>query len=233
MLSLQSQFYKFTRGQGEAFPCRAGTSVAAARISPARLCVSVCAPPHPQPHLAQRVESGTNAGVAPMTGCAHVDYNGAGMTDLLFSGGPVLTMDAARTRSQALLVRGNRIVAVGTEPDVRAAAGPEAVTIDLHGRALLPGFNDAHIHALNLAEQESWIDLKGLSKNEIIDRLKTESSALPPGEVLFGGNWDYPACPDPHIRDLDQAFPDRPVLLFQFSGHGGWANTAALRMLHI
>ncbi|TFH05438.1 MAG: amidohydrolase, partial [Spirochaetales bacterium] len=155
------------------------------------------------------------------------------MSDLLFTGGTIITVDTHHPRAEALLCRDRRIVAVGDQASVAAAARPNRQVIDLAGRALLPGFNDGHIHALNFGIQELFIPLDGLSKGEIVDRLREHESTLGPGEFLFGSSWDYPSCPDPDIRDLDRAFPDRPVFLIQFSGHGGWVNTAALRRLRI
>src|ERR1039457_3728271 len=67
--------------------------------------------------------------------------------DLVLRGGQVYTVDAARSWARAVAVRGSAIVAVGTDADVTALAGPRTEVIDLGGRMLLPGFTDAHVHA--------------------------------------------------------------------------------------
>ena len=155
------------------------------------------------------------------------------MNETLFRGGTVLTVDQDRPRAEAVLVRGSRIVAVGDESDVAAAVSPDARVVDLDGRALLPGFNDAHLHLANLGMRETQIDLSGLSRAEILDRVVEYDRQHPGRRPILGFAWDYPTCPDPHRRDLDAVLPDRPVILIQFSGHGAWLNSAALRLLKL
>lgn len=155
------------------------------------------------------------------------------MNETLFRGGTVVTVDPSSPRAEAVLVRGSRIVAVGDEREVAAAAAPAARVVELGGQALLPGFNDAHIHLANLGMRETQVDLTGLTKAQILDRLVEHDRGHPDKGPLLGFAWDYPSCPDPHRSDLDALFPDRPVILIQFSGHGAWLNTAALRLLKL
>ncbi len=182
------------------------------------------------------------------------------MPDMLFYGGPIVTVDPARPRAEALLVRGNRIAAVGSLDEVRAAAdaggtggrrvgeagGAAAEHIDLQGRTLIPGFNDAHIHLAFTGERTIGIRLVGLTKREILETIRAadaeerEATGRRPARrrrvrrrPLIAYGWDYETCPDPHRRDLDEVVPDRPVVLMQFSGHGAWLNSAALERFGI
>jgi hypothetical protein len=155
------------------------------------------------------------------------------MRETIFTGGTVLTMDAADTVAEAVLVRGNRIAGVGPEAAIRAQAGPGATAVDLAGRVLIPGFNDNHIHLVNMADRERTPSLAGLSKAEIIGRIRDAYAGAAAGEWLVGTQWDYPTCPDPHVSDLDAAFPEHPVALFQFSGHAAWLNSRAFAELGI
>ncbi|MFP4205947.1 MAG: amidohydrolase [Spirochaetaceae bacterium] len=155
------------------------------------------------------------------------------MPEVLFTGGTVLLMDEHFGEADALLVRDNRIAAVGTAQAVAAEAGADAAHYDLDGRALIPGFNDNHIHLANMADRERTPSLAGLSKAEIIERVREAYADAAPGEWLIATQWDYPSCPDPHLGDLDSAFPDNPVALFQFSGHAAWLNSRALATLGI
>jgi predicted amidohydrolase YtcJ len=155
------------------------------------------------------------------------------MKEILFTGGTVLTMDAHRRQAQAVLVRGNRIAAVGSDAEVAARASGGAERIDLAGRTLVPGFNDDHIHLANMSDRERTPSLFGLSKAEILDRLREIYANAAPGEWLIATQWDYPDCPDPHVGDLDEVFPRNPVALFQFSGHAAWMNTRAFAELGI
>ncbi|MFW5688252.1 MAG: amidohydrolase [Spirochaetota bacterium] len=153
--------------------------------------------------------------------------------EILLTGGTIITIDPKRPRAEALLVRGNRIVAVGSAAEVEAAARAGARRVALEGKTVVPGFNDAHIHLANLGMRENQVNLEGLDKRAIIDRLLAAARELKRGEPLLAFAWDYESCPDPQRRDLDEHFPDRPVVLIQFSGHGAWLNSAALRMLSI
>jgi predicted amidohydrolase YtcJ len=155
------------------------------------------------------------------------------MSEMLLTGGVVLTMDPDNARAQALLIRGNRIHAVGAASEVRQAADRSAEVIDLGGRTVLPGFNDGHAHVQDLGSAENQPNLESLNRAEIIERLQEEESRLPPGQLLHAAHWDYPTCPDPHLSHLDKVFPDRSVFLMQFSGHAAWVNSAALRELKI
>jgi predicted amidohydrolase YtcJ len=155
------------------------------------------------------------------------------MEETILRAGRVLTMDDRGREAEAVLVRGNRIAAVGTDAAVRAQAGPGATRIDLAGRTLIPGFNDNHIHLVNMADRERTPSLSGLSKREIIEHIQASYADAAEGEWLIGTQWDYPACPDPHVSDLDASFPDHPVALFQFSGHAAWMNSRAFAELGI
>ena len=161
------------------------------------------------------------------------------MSTILFSGGTVLTMDSDRPRAESVLVDGNRIIAVGDLPEVlRAAERTEtgAERVDMRGGTLIPGFNDCHIHLHQLGSLKLFIDLKGLDKPQIIQRLEENrhrSIRIRSGEIMIGMGWDYTDCPDPHRRDLDAVFPATPVLLIQFSGHAAWLNSAALSLMGI
>ena len=186
-------------------------------------------------------------------------YNPDSM-DTIWQGGSVVTVDEEQPRAEAVLVRDKRIEAVGSQAEVRAAARPDAEVIDLEGCTLIPGFNDAHIHLFIMGDHANSITLHGLSKAEILERLgaaagagaadagtKHEGGGATARDTGGGGDnttasdtspllayaWDYERCPDPHKRDLDEVFPNRPVILFQFSGHGAWVNSAALKLLQI
>lgn len=153
--------------------------------------------------------------------------------ETLIFGGTVLTMldrnTDHRNRPEAVLIRGNEIAGVGREADLRSMMrGKDQREIDLHGRTVMPGFNDNHIHAVHMGDHESRPNLDGLNADEIIDLLKTRYREAEPGSWIFGYSWDYPSVPNPHRELLDRAFPDNPVLLTQFSGHAAWLNGKAL-----
>ncbi len=150
-------------------------------------------------------------------------------TAVIWTNARVVTMDPARPGASAFATRGGRFAAVGTPDEAVRAAGPGAETRDLGGRAVVPGFNDNHVHALSLGERAYAPDLSGLDAGGIVEAVRRAADGLPPGRVVVAYGWDYTSCPDPRKEILDAAFPRNPVVLVQFSGHGLWLNSAALR----
>ena len=157
------------------------------------------------------------------------------MRSILISGGPVVTLDPTRPSVEAVFVRDGRVAATGTVAELSKliAADDGVERLDLGGRTLVPGFNDSHFHLISSGMMASMLDLTGMGKQEILRTLQDAASRRPAGDVLFAGNWDYSSCPDPSIADLDSVFPDRPVLLVQFSSHAAWVNTSFLTRLRL
>ncbi len=152
--------------------------------------------------------------------------------DLVLSNGAVYAVDAARRWAQAVAVRDGRIVAVGTDADVRELVGPRTEVIDLRGRMVLPGFQDAHIHppaaGVEMLQCE-LLDLHGLEAYREAIRAYAESH--PEVEWILGGGWAMDVFPGgvPTKDILDELVPDRPVYLPSRDGHSAWVNSAALK----
>jgi predicted amidohydrolase YtcJ len=147
--------------------------------------------------------------------------------------GTVVTLDRSKPRASALVARAGEIEYVGSDAEALARAGGGAEVRDLGGRAVVPGFNDNHVHAVHLGDHELSPDLGGLSAAEIVELLRERYPDPAPGEAIRAFNWDYPACPDPRKELLDAAFPRNPVVLNQYGGHGQWMNRAALRAIGV
>ena len=145
----------------------------------------------------------------------------------------VLTVDSAFPRAEALVTRDNRIEFVGSSREALARGGEGAELVDLAGRCIVPGFNDNHVHSVILGDQENQPDLASLRADEIVALLKERFPAPRRRQVIVGYDWDYPACPNPRKELLDGAFPDNPVVLAQFGGHGMWLNSRALALLKV
>jgi len=160
------------------------------------------------------------------------------METLAWIGGNILTMDRARKRASAMVVRGDRIEYVGSDDEVLARAGElsaarDGAVRDLGGRTIVPGFNDNHVHLVHMGDHALAPDLGGLSADRIVELLRESFPDPEPDEVIRAFNWDYPACPDPRKVKLDAAFPRNPVVLSQYGGHGQWLNSAALRAVGV
>ncbi|MCX5129372.1 amidohydrolase [Streptomyces sp. NBC_00347] len=150
--------------------------------------------------------------------------------DLVFSGGPVHTVDPARPRATSVAVRGDRIVAVGHD-EVRELIGPATELVDLRGRLLIPGFQDAHVHPVGAGVEMGQCDLVGAAgPDEYAARIRAYADAHPQRTWITGGGWSMDAFPGgtPDRHFLDTLVPDRPVYLVNRDHHGAWTNTRAL-----
>jgi predicted amidohydrolase YtcJ len=151
--------------------------------------------------------------------------------DLAFVNGVVYTVDAARSRAQAVAVEGGRISLVGSDADVREAIGPRTEVIDLQGRMLLPGFQDAHVHPVSGGLGMLRCDLHDLhSREDYILAVKTYAADHPEREWILGGGWSMDVFPGgtPTKDLLDAVAPDRIVYLPNRDGHSAWVNSRAL-----
>lgn len=157
--------------------------------------------------------------------------------DLVFTGGPVLTPGTAPAdRSTAVAVTGDRITAVGRAEDVANLIGPGTEVVDLAGRLLMPGFQDAHVHPVPAGLELTQCDLTGTKTAEdTLAAVRAYAIAHPDREWITGGGWSMEAFDGgTPTRDLlDAIVPDRPVYLPNRDHHGAWANSRALSLAGI
>jgi predicted amidohydrolase YtcJ len=159
-----------------------------------------------------------------------------GPADVVFTGGAVYTVDPARTWAQAVAVKGGRIVTVGTDQSVADLTGPKTEVHDLHGRMLLPGFQDAHVHPPSGGLEMLECNLSDAYTREGYERIVADyASDHPDVEWIRGGGWSMDSFPGgtPTKEILDRIIPDRPVYLPNRDGHGAWVNTRALELAGI
>ena len=156
--------------------------------------------------------------------------------DLVLIHGKIHTQDPSRSVVQALAVRGNTIVAVGTDQAVSALVGPNTRTVDLGGRVVLPGIIDAHIHPAESSQDlgKCSLDDKALTPADIKSRVAACLKNQPGNRT----QWFEVVMVNPSgltltLADLDSMLPDRPLLLNGSDGHTAWANSAALKLSHI
>ncbi|MER7515417.1 amidohydrolase [Streptomyces sp. NPDC126499] len=152
--------------------------------------------------------------------------------DLVFTGGPVFTGDSARTRATSLAVVGERIAAVGHD-EIRDLIGPRTEVVDLAGRLLIPGFQDAHVHAVFGGMELAECDLSGTTGADDCLRAVGEFAAAHPEHAwITGGGWSMESFEGglPTRQLLDSVVADRPVLLVNRDHHGSWANSLALEL---
>ncbi|MDF2265259.1 amidohydrolase [Streptomyces coacervatus] len=165
---------------------------------------------------------------------------------LILTGGQVLTVDDGFTVAEGVAVRGRNIVAVGSDAEIRALAGPGTRVVELNGRTVLPGINDSHLHgaAYGMTKPPFAIAVGYPAVGSIADvaaAVERAVTASRPGEWIVGLGWDPGYLAEcladprrfPHRRDLDAVAPHNPVCLTDFSSHMVWVNGAALRQCGI
>jgi predicted amidohydrolase YtcJ len=153
--------------------------------------------------------------------------------DLVLRGGRLATMDGARSWATALAVRDGRVLAVGPDAQVSEHIGPTTRVIELRGRGVTPGFQDAHVHPVHggLARLRCELhDTRGA--DEVLAVIAEYARAHPEETWIRGGGWymaDFPGG-TPRRQDLDRLVPDRPVFLPNRDGHSAWVNSKALEL---
>ncbi len=161
------------------------------------------------------------------------------MSISLYVNGAIYTMDAARPRAQAMAIdsASGRILAVGSDDEVRRAGDRHAQVIDLRGRTVLPGFIDAHIHLLMEAYRSHNINAgQCASEDEVAELVRQRAAQTPAGQWILGGQWYkglWPGQQFPTRASLDAAAPQHPVALWSKDGHVLWVNSLALQRANI
>ncbi len=160
---------------------------------------------------------------------------------ILFHNGTIHTIDSSQPQAEALLIGDNgRILAVGKLSDVEAAANADTKRIDLAGRTLIPGFNDAHVHIwkMGLLLTRQVVANKAVAPDieTIIERFADKAETLPKGTWITGRGYnesDLPERRHPTRHDMDGASLDHPIALTRTCGHMIVANTLALQLAGI
>lgn len=151
--------------------------------------------------------------------------------DLILAGGRVFTSDRARPWVQAVAITGASIAAVGSDSDLRALASTRTRVIELRGRVVIPGINDAHLHQ-PWSVNTSNLEIPDTSTvDDVFARVGDATKRLTPG-TLISASIPIGLIGDARLnRDaLDAIAPHHPVMLGSMTGHAVLHNTAALRM---
>jgi len=154
--------------------------------------------------------------------------------DLIVINAVVHTMNAARPRAEAVAVRGERFVAVGTSAEVLRWRGSSTRVVDAAGLTVVPGLQDAHGHVAGLGAALQELDLRDTPSFEaIVAKVRTRAATMKPGEWILGRDWDqnrWPVPDWPAAGPLDAAAPENPVFLMRIDGHAALANRRALAL---
>lgn len=156
--------------------------------------------------------------------------------DLILTGGRLWTADDAQPWAEAVAVRGDRIAFVGPSAGAAALRGPRTRVVDLAGRMVTPGFNDAHLHLMSGALSLERVDLLEDQDTAAVQaRIRGFAAANPGNSWVLGRGWLYGSFAGglPTKEQLDAVVPDRPAYMECYDGHSGWANSKALALAGI
>jgi len=154
---------------------------------------------------------------------------------MLLYNGKIFTADEKFTTAEAVAIDGERIIAIGATKDLRDKY-KAATEIDLKGKLVTPGFNDAHVHFLRGALALLTVDLTGVKTlEEAKTKVAAKAKEVKPGEWIIGRGWDHTLWGGkfPTRKDLDAVAPNNPVFLVRVDGHVGWINSKALELAKI
>jgi predicted amidohydrolase YtcJ len=180
-----------------------------------------------------------------LAGCLSVTAVLAGppKADLVLTNGIVYTGAAKPPTVEAVAITGTRVVAVGTSLGLARLVGTKTRVIDLHGRAVVPGFEDSHAHVLAVGFARIDVDLTGAKGfPEMVEKVAAAARARKPGEWILGRGWHeskWGEAPADAVRgfprhdDLSLVTPDNPVVLKRADGHAVLVNAKALEQMGI
>lgn len=157
--------------------------------------------------------------------------------DLILTNGKIWTVNNAQPQAEAVACTGARIVAVGPSADIGKWAGPRTQIVDLTGRLVVPGFNDAHVHFYAGGAHLASVKLRDAkTEAEFRERIRKFAAGLPKGRWIEGGDWDHENWTParlPTRQLIDEAAGDHPVFINRLDGHMSLANTIALKLAAI
>jgi len=158
--------------------------------------------------------------------------------DTILVNGKVISLAGTSSVVQAVAIRGDKILAVGSNEDIRKRVDARTKVIDLGGRTAMPGLMDSHIHALRAgltySAELSWIGVPSLAKG--LDLIREAARTSPPGAwIKIGGGWtelQFPEKRGPTIEELVAAAPDRPVYV-QRLYNTAWITPAGIKLMKL
>lgn len=149
--------------------------------------------------------------------------------------GHFVTLDPERAEVEALAVRRGRIVAAGPRSEIETLADGGTSIVEIPGVAV-PGFADAHVHPGGVGQLLERLNLRGLTKEQILERVAEAADSTPAGEWIFGSGWDegfFESPEFPTAADIDAVSPDHPVVLTRIDGHSSVVNSRVLELAGI
>jgi hypothetical protein len=163
---------------------------------------------------------------------------------LILKNAKVFTVNPQHPFVHAVAVRGDKIIAIGSDKDMKPFIGKDTRVIDCDGAFVCPGFNDAHLHFIPGGKKLLGLDVAGIrSKQKVLEKVREFVKRAEPEQWIVGRGWDESLWEGaavakgggvlPTWQDLDSVAPDNPVVLYRADGHSLWANSLAMKFNHV
>ncbi|MDM5284263.1 amidohydrolase [Peribacillus frigoritolerans] len=159
------------------------------------------------------------------------------LADVIISSNTVFTGLSDQPEPASIAIKDNKIVAIGTEEEIKHCAGEHTKIYQFKDQLIMPGFHDFHLHIMQGAVALNSVNLfAARSEDEALEMIGEFAESKPENQWVIGftwdaGYWDTQQLPTRH--SLDQILPDRPALMFHAEGHYAWVNTKALEIANI
>lgn len=153
--------------------------------------------------------------------------------DSVYLNGNIYTVDEGFSTAEAIAIKGQYIIGVGSNDDVRKFIGTSTKVIDLGGKTVVPGLIEGHMHYPGEGQKLLQLDVFWKPKDVILELVKAEADRLPDGEWITGNGWNQEVWDVPEFptkEDLDSVAPNNPVALKRTCGHATWVNSMALEL---
>lgn len=157
--------------------------------------------------------------------------------DIVFLNGNIYTLDERMPVAEGIAVKGERIMAIGSNENVKLTIGKDTIVFDLKGKTIVPGFIDAHVHFFSYGSSLKELNFVGTkSISEILEIVKNNLKNYKPGEWITGHGWDHEDWEKkefPTYKEISEITPENPVYFTRVDGHAGWANKKAMEIAGI
>ena len=175
-----------------------------------------------------------------LLGCSSEPDNPA---ETLIINGNIYTVNSSQPKAQAVAVKADTIMAVGSTEELMKLQGPQTKIIDLQGKTMSPGLIESHAHIMGMGYNQLNVDLMYVqSYDELVNMVSEAAEGMPPGTWIIGRGWHqdkWQTQPEQRVKgfpthhQLSEATPEHPVLLKHASGHAALANAKAMELAGI
>jgi len=152
--------------------------------------------------------------------------------DLVLTHGNIITMNSVQPSAEAVAIKNGRIMKVGTNTEISPLIGETTKVINLQGKTVIPGLTDSHIHVGDFGKFLTWLDLNNANSIKAVQqKIRERAQKIPAGRWIIGSGWNHTSFAEqryPNFRDLDEASPDNPVILYHQCGRVCVVNSKAL-----